>query len=125
MSLWNYSRGGVHNDVRIRFAHYKSFEEAKKKWDERKGRINWDKIFIVWTYVGIDGDEEMYKRFECLPFKNKLAFINKDISSDYPSHFYIKGFEKQTGTGQLGEFNNLFGRRYYDQFDWVKWFNNN
>lgn len=28
------------------------------------------------------------------------------------------------GTGQLGEFMNIKGERYYDQFDYVEWINN-
>ena len=31
---------GKLGDIKIYFQHYKSFEEAKVKWDERKKRVN-------------------------------------------------------------------------------------
>ncbi|EEZ6550672.1 DUF1919 domain-containing protein [Escherichia coli O79:H28] len=36
-------------DITLHFQHYKNFEVAKKKWDERKDRINWDKILFIFT----------------------------------------------------------------------------
>lgn len=36
-------------DVLIHFMHYASCEEAKKKWEERKKRINWQKIVVFCT----------------------------------------------------------------------------
>lgn len=33
-------------DVELHFNHYKSFEEAKEKWDQRKQRINRNNLFV-------------------------------------------------------------------------------
>ena len=48
---------GMLGDIEIRFNHYKTFDEAIAKWEERKQRIDWDNLFIL----GIDGDNCTYK----------------------------------------------------------------
>ena len=34
-------------DITINFTHYKTEEEARDKWNERKNRINWNNLFII------------------------------------------------------------------------------
>lgn len=64
---------GMLGDVKIDFIHYDSFEKGVYKWEERKGRINWNNIFIV-------GSEkkgctyETIREFEELPYKNKVIY---------------------------------------------------
>jgi len=73
----------------------------------------------MWTFF--DGTDEMLlKRFEALPFSNKVAFTERPYSQ-YPSSFCIRGYEN--GLGQLMEFENGFGMKKIDQFDYVNWFN--
>ena len=75
--------------------------------------------------MGMEQNEELYIRAQNLPVNNKVFFVNHPVDQEkYPDFFYIKGFENQIGTGQLGEFMNLKGERYYDQFDYVGWINN-
>ena len=33
--------------LKVHFMHYKSFDEAYQKWEERKKRINWDNIYVI------------------------------------------------------------------------------
>ena len=40
----------VTGPVRVDFMHYDSFEQAYKKWNERKQRINWDNIYVLSTF---------------------------------------------------------------------------
>lgn len=113
---------GMLDDIKIRFNHYKSFEEALKKWDERKERINWDNIYIM----GIDGDNATYesiRKFDELPYKNKVIFTHKDYP-EFKSSYYIKGFEKDNEVGILIYFKKKFWiRRYLDDFDYVSFLN--
>lgn len=112
---------GKLGDIKIYFQHYKSFEEAKVKWDERKKRVNLDNMFIMST--DRDGcTKEDIIQFDKLPYKNKVIFTHK-IYPDIKSTFYIKGFENAGEVGVLSEFRGLTGMRYYDEFDYVKWFN--
>lgn len=117
-------RDGMYKDIELHFLHYKSFKEANEKWETRKARLCPENLYVIWTFMGMGKDEKLYKRAQNLPIKNKVIFVNHPVNQEkYPDFFYIKGFENQIGTGQLIEFMNLKGERYYDQFDFVNWIN--
>lgn len=113
---------GMLGDIEVRFNHYQSFEEAVKKWEERKKRIDWDNIFIL----AIDGDGctyESIKKFDQLPFENKVIFTHI-LYPEFESAYYIKGFEKEKEIGVLLYFKNqFFIRRFLDDFDYVAFLN--
>ena len=113
---------GMLGDIEIRFNHYKTFEEAVAKWEERKQRINWDNLYII----AIDGDdctEESLHRFDNLPYKHKVIFTHLP-RPDIQSAFYLKGFEDQSGVGVALYFKKQFLiRRYLDDFDYVSFLN--
>lgn len=114
---------GLLGDIKISFIHYKTFEEAMEKWEERKQRINWDNLFII----GTDKDgctNETMKRFEGLPYKNKVLFTHIR-HPEFPSTYYIKGFEEKSELGVITYLkeDTFLKRRYLDAFDYVKFFN--
>lgn len=113
---------GMVGDVVIRFNHYKTFEEAAAKWEERKKRINWDNLFII----GINGDEctyECLQRFDALPYKNKVIFTHKPYL-EFASAYYLPGFENMDGIGRATDFKDQFLiRRYMDEFDYISFLN--
>lgn len=113
---------GMVGDVEIRFNHYKTFEEAVVKWNERRQRIDWDNLFII----GIDGDECTYdslRRFDALPYPNKVIFTHKPYP-EFPSAHYLPGFESLSGIGRATDFKDQFLiRRYMDQFDYISFLN--
>lgn len=117
-----YPIGQLH-DITIYFQHYSSFEEARKKWIERKKRINKKNMYILFT----DRDGCLYQdllKFDQLTYKNKVVFTNREYH-EISSSFYIKGFENEKSVGICSEFiPNKNWLRYYDQFDYVEWFNN-
>lgn len=108
--------------IELHFMHYKNFYQAKEKWDQRKKRINFNNLFAIFSFFE-DTDVDWLKRFDSIPIKNKIAFTNKPYP-EFSSAFYIPGYEKN-GLGGLGEYNNLFGRRKYDHFNFIDWFNSN
>jgi uncharacterized protein (DUF1919 family) len=103
--------------------HYKSEEEARKKWNTRKKRINYDNIFIIMT--DRDGcTKQDLEEFDKLDYKNKVVFTHIEYK-DIKSSFYIKGFENEEQIGHIYEFKNEnVGIKYYDEFDYIAWFNN-
>ncbi|OOF56962.1 DUF1919 domain-containing protein [Rodentibacter myodis] len=111
-------------DLKIHFMHYHSEQEAKEKWLARTARINLDNLFIVMTDK--DGTQgivyEDLVAFDQLPFKNKVVFTHKPYP-ELASAFYIKGFENQNQVGDIFTFSGWNGEKYYDQFDYVAWFN--
>lgn len=122
-SSQNYPVGKL-ADIKIHFMHYHSEQEAKEKWLARSARINPDNLFIVMTDK--DGAQgiayEDLVAFDQLPFKNKVVFTHKPYP-ELKSAFYIKGFEQQNQVGDLFTFSGWNGVKYYDQFDYIKWFN--
>lgn len=68
---------GIIDDVEIHFLHYSSFDEAKKKWDRRKKRVNLNKIFFKLNdQNGCTFDD--YIQFQTIPQKSKIFFSSKN-----------------------------------------------
>ena len=67
---------GKIDDLEICFLHYKSFAEAKEKWDRRKQRINKDKIIYKFNDQNLC-DYKILKKFDEFEGKNKICFTSK------------------------------------------------
>ena len=113
---------GKLDDIKIYFMHYLSEEDAREKWETRKKRINKDNLFFMMTDQEGCSSETM-KRFDNLPYKNKVIFTHIPMN-DIKSSFYIKGFEKESSVGILNKWTSSKSiKKHYDQFDYVKWLN--
>ena len=107
-------------DLTIFFAHYLSLEEAQKKWNERKKRINWNNIVIINT--DREGMTDKLKdRFEKLPYRKVMFVCRPDYY--HRSCYYLKGYENETSVGIITDHDSWDGKRPIDQFDWVSFFN--
>lgn len=72
--------------IEIHFMHYSNSQDALNKWQDRTKRINFDKIIFKFNdQNGCTMDD--IKRFEKLPFENKVFFGCKKYSRDT---IYIK-----------------------------------
>lgn len=114
---------GCLRDIKIYFQHYKTEEEALTKWNERKNRINYDNLYVLFS----DRDGCTYddlKAFDELLIKHKVVFTHKHYP-EIKSSMYIRGFENEKSVGFCHEFiPHKPYMRYLDQFDYVRWFNN-
>lgn len=113
---------GSKGDVMIYFMHYNSFQEAKFKWDERKKRINFHKIFIIMESQR-DSEDNLI-RFNDIPYDNKVIITDGVISS-IKSSFPIKNnfYGSNYRSGKLLEYPNYGLKRYLNEFDYVYFFN--
>lgn len=109
-------------ELTIWFEHYSSNCEAAEAWDRRCERICWNELYIMMT----DRDGCTYEdllAFDALPYEHKIVFTH----CPYPeihSAFYIPGFEDEQCVGICSEFKNWHtGKKWYDAFDYVAWFN--
>lgn len=59
-------------DICVYMQHYKTYEEAKDKWESRVGRINYDNLLIV----SKTSDRNMAEKFLELPYINKMCFTS-------------------------------------------------
>ena len=115
---------GLLDDLKVHFMHYHSEQEAKEKWEARSQRLDFDNLFIMMTDKdgGKGAKYEALQAFDNLPYPNKVVFTHKPYP-ELKSAFYIKGFENENEVGDLFTFSGWNGEKYYDQFDYVSWFN--
>ncbi len=115
---------GCIRGARIYFKHYQTEEEARQKWNERKARINYDNLFVMFTDRDNCTHEDM-QYFDSLPLEHKIIFTNKKYP-DIKSAVYISGFDDKPEVGNCFEFTQKhLGEKYYDRFDYISWFNSN
>lgn len=110
-------------DIKIYFMHYKTFDEAKKKWETRVKRINKENLYII--FVQRDGcTSEILKRFDNLPYKNKIAFTAKLMPNIKCSHHIVGSEQKCDEVIDLCSYKGKFtGKRWIDDFDYVDFLN--
>ena len=70
-------------NVSILMNHYRDFDEAVAKWNERKTRINWYNLFVV----SFTDSPENLQKFDALPYGKKICFV--PFESDLDSAFYV------------------------------------
>lgn len=112
---------GMLGDLKIHFVHYKSFDEAKNKWDIRKKRVNYENILIIMT--DRDGcNNQLVNRFHRLPY-NKVLFSCKKYN-EYEDVIFMSEFEGLEQVGNITNFYSIFGKRIYDKyFNYVDYIN--
>lgn len=109
------------DDLILHLVHYRTFTEAKEKWEERKKRINFNNLYIIANDY-VTENEKLSKKeiiaFTQLPCKNVVVLV-QDRYPDIPLTFYMgKKLSKLMNT------NKITGLRGYEtSFDIVKFLN--
>lgn len=110
---------GLLKDIKIHFMHYSDFQTAKRKWDERKARINWNNLYFM--MVQCEGcTKEIVELFEKLPYKNKVIFTTEEYSN-ISCAVHIQGtVNEKNEIIDLCQYKGKFtGKRWIDEFDYV------
>ena len=94
------------DDVKIYFQHYSTKEMAKKKWEERKKRIDFDNLFIMFTDRDGCNYQDLYD-FDALSYKNKVVFTHVSYP-ELKSAYYIKGWENEKSVGVCSDYKSFF-----------------
>lgn len=86
-------------DIALNFTHYKSFEQGKTRWNERKARINRDNMYVIMYDIEDLFDEnhkdahylseENIKKLEDFQCNNKVLFT-RNPGNKKPYAAYIK-----------------------------------
>lgn len=114
-ALMTYPVGKI-EDVEIHFAHYDNIEEAKRKWEIRAKRMNYDNIFIIGSDRGFFTPDLLH-RFLKLPYKNKIFFSARKHPAD--EVIFFSEYVNQEEVADLIAHDHAWN--YY--FDIVKWIN--
>ncbi len=110
-------------DIHIYFNHYKTFKDAKDKWEERKKRINFDNICYIMDFYDNSYDVKLIDSFNKLKLRNKIVLLhNSNIHKK--NSFCFKYVEDEIPNGKLFLFTGLTGKRNMDEFDYVEFINN-
>ena len=112
-----------HKEITIFFQHYKSFDEAKRKWVERFQRINWDNMFFIWEFYDTLYDNQLLYDFDQaeLPGK-KILLLHREIP-DVKNSFVFSFYKEDLPTAKAFEYKGISGKRYLDEFDYVSFLN--
>lgn len=116
---------GKIGDIIYWFVHYKSTKRAKQIWEIGKKLMHLNNAFYIMTEKpGCTYDD--LAAFDALPLKNKVMLTHKPYP-EFKSAVYIPGSEHLEHCRALSEWieGQYFGKRYYHQFNFLKWINDN
>lgn len=100
------------DDILLYFLHYNSFDDAERKWNKRKKRINWNNIFVM-MYTE---DIKIAKKFSKLSYKNKICFVPFEMKEE--SLYYINyKDEKEMSDKRFSEIVNGIAQGKYICYD--------
>ncbi|MDP3119861.1 MAG: DUF1919 domain-containing protein [Sulfuricurvum sp.] len=74
-----YPIGVIGDAIEVHFQHYKDKEDAKRKWEDRVKRINYNKLLFKFS-DSLTASDDMIRQFDKLPYKNKICFTAKPFS---------------------------------------------
>ena len=98
----------ISDPVRIDFMHYATFDEAFKKWNERKVRINWDNIFVVSSFCYpkeiADFSDELTKDWNNIKYKKVMLVTQSQTIGNHldRSHFFTIFLQQPISMPELG-----------------------
>lgn len=98
---------GLLDDVIVCFQHYKTFDDAKTKWDERKKRIVYDNVGYLFHARGEEYSKELAK-FLSIKLPHSLALAQNFIVPGAVT-FYGEGFEAVNGKMRIVQVGNYRG----------------
>lgn len=105
------------DDIKIYFTHYNNNKEAKEAFEKRKNRIKWDNIFVIMTDAN-NCTEEQIKAFDKIKYPH-VIFTHKEVEG-VSSAYYCKSDKNGVFHAYTRK---ISPKRYYDSFDFVRWFN--
>lgn len=112
---------GKLKDITIFFQHYKTFEESRKKWNERKTRLNFSNMYFILCDTYCSGkticDEKTINSFFSIPYENKLFVTDNKAYKNAKNCFYI-----ESNGDAWYKINPKTGEKYFFKYDYKKWF---
>lgn len=119
------SRGyplGWLGDIQVHFLHYKTEEEAERKWYERCDRIDYDNIYVIMSDQDLSDEE--FRLFQKISIaKRKIIFTTNPDRAKEKDVFFIKEYEPYSYVTRYAV-NRLNGFRDFERFwDFVAWLN--
>lgn len=112
-------------DIMLLFVHYKTFPEAKQKWEERFKRVNYDNLFLLMD-CAMSGTDEILDEFNALPHEHKVVFTHKEDPERWPANYRFSFYtEEKFPSGCVYNIENrgLLEYKWMHEFDFAAWLN--
>ena len=112
-------------DIMLLFVHYRTFTEAKEKWEERFKRVNYDDLYIVMD-CAMNGSDEILDEFNALPQAHKVAFTHKEDPERWPGNYRFSFYTEEafsSGCVYNPVNKGLVEYKWMDEFDFIAWLN--
>ncbi len=106
------------DDIRLNFNHSKTESDAKRDWERRKTRINYDNIYLIFYYR--EGYTlEQIRKIEKAPCKRVAVLTHKPLGLDYEVYMKGNGDPEQNFLEK-----DKYGIRTFEkEWDFVSWIN--
>lgn len=106
------------DDIRLNFNHSNTAEDARRDWERRKVRINYDNIYLIFYYrEGYEMDQ--IREIEKAPCKRLAILTHKPLGLDYEVYMKGNGDPKQNFLEK-----DKYGIRTFEkEWDFVSWIN--
>lgn len=109
-------------DLKMFLVHYDTIKQFQEEWKRRVSRVNMNNLFFLMNDRNGCTDYEL-REFENLPYRNKICFTHVR-HSELKSTYYLSGSENEPFLRSVMDYVKPWWiKRYYDQFDFVKWLN--
>lgn len=110
----SYPIGLLDEKVEIHFLHYNSEMEAEEKWNRRKARVNFNKLFIIAMDQNLTTKKEV-EDFDMLPYENKIYFSRYNYI-EIPSNEYMPEFVNKDSVGDPVLKGHIFYKHLVNHF---------
>lgn len=104
--LFKYPIGLLDDEIEIHFLHYNSEEEAKKKWQRRASRVNFEDLIVIGMQQNLPSLKAI-EEFCKLPFKKKVYFVTEDMPQ-LKNAIYIPEFKRMQEVGDPYKKGHIF-----------------
>lgn len=112
---------GEYPPVHVHFQHYPDFKTAKEKWITRCQRIHYENIYFLMEYYGSIYDSKYAVEFDNLPLKTMVLLHNP--MNQIKDAFVLHCYKDDKPLARVIEKRGISGKRYLDEFDYVKFLN--
>ena len=107
--------------VHLYFQHYKSFQEAKKKWDTRCTRINYTNLYFVWEFYDTLYDTKLLEQFDKLE-RNTISITHRKLEN-IKKQFTVTCYNNDAPIAKILQPNGLSGKLFLNEWDYVTFLN--
>lgn len=108
--------------IYVYFMHYNTFEQAKKKWEERKRRVDFNNIYIIQNIL--HATDKDIACFDSLPYKNKMLITSQNPTGSKNISVCSLYLRESAQTSNILNYRSRFSsKRWLEEINYVEFIN--